>query len=299
MSGASISPVIEEDLTIIDGVKISFEGTFYSPVDVRDYRRRPHDGVTPYPPGHYTGGGNPPLADAQVTYPGIMAQDTGDFSSRLVFWDGDQGVIKRSWSTPVEVSITKIEALSPALEIRSEALLGGEVHVMKGRFLEHQGAGNDLIKEPEFELRRPGHTTAASSIASTFDVGIAAGPPPGSGITEAEALADLNAALADPGKNKLAEWIRDTYSAPFVAGQNGITVMASWYETESRLSRKWENPRFTHAKENDFKESIAAKALGAWQERDGIEKIQVYLEITNFYEWELKGDLNNGTIETR
>jgi hypothetical protein len=46
--------VLEEDVTVFEGVDLRFEGTYYANVDVRDYKRRPWDGrVDPKPNSKY------------------------------------------------------------------------------------------------------------------------------------------------------------------------------------------------------------------------------------------------------
>lgn len=307
IKSGSAQVVAKKKVTVFEKIKVEFSGTFYSPVDVRDYGRRPWDGMTPFPPGHYlhpvTTPPTPPAPlppSTEPSYPGILAQDTGDFSSRLVFWDGDQGVTKRTWSTPpVKVLITKLESINPPFELTKDALIGGEVHTKNGRFIEiRPKGGNDLIRDLEIELRKATKTAPVSSLSTAFDKSIEPATG-GRGISNAKALLDLQNALTDPSKDKLANWIKNIYIFGGQPAEVGLFNMARQYEDESGFGAKWENQKFTHNKGNDFEGSAVAKALAGWQEKNGNERIQVYFEMRNFYEWELKGDLDAGSIETK
>jgi hypothetical protein len=285
----------EEDLTIIEGVKLEYEGKFYCPVDTRNYMRRPGDGVTTgYPPGHYLEPTAPTFGNGDALVPGCVAQDTANYSSKLQFWPGDQGIVRRAWSPAPRVNIKKITAIKPhLLELKNDALMNGEVHMTQGRFLEIRfGGGNDILLDPKIELRIAGAADAVISVKTTEQEELKAAP---GGAGKAGVVALMNAALGIADRQKLAQWIKLSYGTDPATNLDNYAV---FIEDLSKAGRKWEGKKFEEMRGPQFKKSLAAKALSAWQEVKGKEHIKTYMEFRNFFEWELFGDIEKSLIET-
>ncbi len=148
---------LEEDLTIIDGVKISFEGTFYSPVDSRAENWRPSTRAK------NTRG----VDDA----PAVIAADVSDFTSNISFTDGDQPVSYRAWSPKPKVTVSKVEAINPPMELKKDPLKGAEVHMTSGAF-QHAASAIEKIENPNLVFKTSSvapQTFFSTSIVNRLD----------------------------------------------------------------------------------------------------------------------------------
>ena len=266
--------------------------------------RRPSDGVTGFPVGHRvrptSSSQDLILPSAEILVPGVLVQDTADWTSRIQFWDGDQGVVRRSWSPVPRVTIKKIWAMKPAFEIQGDSLAGGELHMISGRFFEDIGNANDLVKQPSIEFRKSGVTDTFLTTSSSSDERIydfsrtgqyASAPIPVSVI-----LAELQSALTNPVKDRLATWM----TTHAVGLGNSLAAAALGYSSISAGGARWQNTKFVANKGSAVRDSIAAKALIGWQEVNAntAPAVKIYLEFKGFYEWNLTGCVDNGILET-
>jgi hypothetical protein len=279
MPGGSKS-TIEEDLTIIDGVKISFEGTFYSPVDSRPEGWRPWANRAPTP--------DPAAA---------ITEDGGDISSKLSFCDGDQSVTYRSDSAKPKVTVKKVESLNPPFEMKKDALIGAEVWMVGGQFRHNNNlptnpppvsnATKEEIDFPAMEFRKPTSndtycTAKVTNNANTTQIQLVAAT---AGIP---GLAATIQAKATAG-NELAKWLTTTAGGAIPNFLEGSI---------SKARAEWKNDKFLATKGTKLGDSIAAKAVLGAQEKRGVDKTKVQFKLHHFNGWTLNGEVSEGEFQT-
>lgn len=298
------SVVTTTGLTAFQGIVVKFSGQFYSPVDTRNFFRRPSDGsgwpTAPAPLQHIcVKNGTAVPADDRAGYPGIINADTGDFSSKVCFRKGDQAVVMRPWLTATAdqpmVTIDEVRtAKPPDVVITADVLVGAELSMAIGRFFEDtDGIGiTDLVLTPKIIVYQWGKTESLFSVSSTYDARLEKlqdSKTPRSGIAT-----DLLSAASDPTKSKMTDWFND---------KMGVAGIISQYEVVSTRHCKWpqliDEPHavFSSTRGAKVRDSAASKALTKWSEENP-NKIRVSWEMSDFYEWNLTGTLSKGILKT-
>ncbi len=256
---------IEEDLTIIDGVKISFEGAFYSPVDSRAEGWRP--------------------SLIRGDDPAVVAADTSDYSSKISFTDGDQPVGCRAWSPKTKVTVSKVEALKPPMELKNDPLKGAEVHMTSGKFESHK-AGTEKIEHPNLVFKTGSAT--AQAFFSTSIVSRADDTPIKTThrVNTGAVMLKSRIGDAEKGGNVLAEWLREQGLIDFMENTLGAA------------SADWSNQNFNAAKGAQLSKSIGAKAVLGAQDMRGANKTKVEWKMHHWDAWTLSGQVTDARLET-
>jgi hypothetical protein len=292
------SDFVTTNLTIIEGVKFEFDGTFYSPVDVRNWGRRPGDGSDWVIGSLPKNIGQRTAPNGNIFAPGVLAQDTGDFRSRIVFWDGDQGVVRRTWAPSPSVTVKKVFAQKPAIQLTGDILENSEIHMISGAFFEDDGSG-DIVKKVRLGFRQPGQADTILGLAPVTDSRLTNTDTTGSrpGRSSSSILVDLQAAATSTNRDVLIYWSLNAVGDSTLSGSS-FSNMVTWYQRISTWTANWKNNTISASKEVGFASSLGAKALLGWQEKHGSGKIEASLGFSNFYEWELAGTVENGSIQT-
>ncbi len=260
--------VTEKKVTVIDGVRVTFSGTFYSPVDSRAERWRP----------------SAPNDDATV-----IAADIADYSSGISFTDGDQAVTFRAWSVRPRVTITKVEAISPSMELTKDPLKGSQVHMTSGAF-EHNRAADEKIENPNLVFKSggsSGQTFFSASVSNPADytkISTTMGATGGVALT-------AKITTAATGGNMLAKWLLG--QTPWLGN-----MVPFLQDTLSKASADWQNQKFNAAKGADLAKSIGAKAALGAQEKRGANRIKVQWKMHHYDGWDLSGQVTDAKLET-
>jgi hypothetical protein len=293
MSGGAKAS-IEEDLTIIDGVKISFEGTFYSPVDSRIENWRPS----------LTAQNSRGVDDDAA----VIAADIGDFTSNISFTDGDQPVSYRAWSPKPKVTVSKVEAINPPMELKKDPLKGAEVHMTSGAF-QHFASATEKIEHPNLVFKTGG--AAAQTFFSANVVGVV-DLPDGSRSVDTPINTNMGAhpggvalmakvSAAANGGDMLAKWLLcQTPITPLTnrLGLNPTSFMDFLEKGLGGASADWSNQKFNVLKGADLSNSIGAKAVLGAQDKRGANKTKVEWKLHHYDCWDLSGKVTDAKLET-
>gem|GEM_PF-6566845 len=287
----------EEDITVFEGVKIEFDGTFYSPVDMRDYNRRLSDGVTAFPPGHIRAGIVPPTLpigySSHADFNEALQEDTKDYTGRIAFSASDQGINMRDWSPAPSVAVKKVMLVNPNVDLTTDPISTAKISAVSGRFFEDLGQGNDLIVDPIFELVSGSESYFKIKVANRSDDTRIFGPYTVDGISAATVKSQMDAAEQSGEADKLTVWWKNW------SGTTNNQAYANALSPFSTFGREWQNSSFDAETTSHFDDSVVAKGILAWQEVHGNKSIKCYFKMDSFNEWTLVGKLSEGVLETK
>jgi hypothetical protein len=287
---------IEEDLTIIDGVEVEFEGNYYINVDTRDFGRRPWDGrKDPKPNTKFNMTGWTGLMDGYfaIVYPGRAptpaekdafkkATDQSDqlgYASAVSFKLGDNSAIPayKPWADPLKVTVSKVTAVNPTkVVLKKDKIIGAEISLKSGR-LDGLPDGKEKLLDPKLEL---GDFVLLEKTSSTTE--IAGQADKAASVT----LADINTGIAAARGNGYDEML--DFHKNFTPG-----VLAAF----SGKRYKWENDTFDVTRKTKFADSIAAKALAAKKQAGG--KVAASWIFQDWNELKFQGNLSEAKVSTK
>lgn len=279
IKSSSGETAIEKEVTVIDGIKLTFDGKFCSPIDARNERWRP--GVTEYP-------NSPKNAPDDV-----INADSADHSSSISFTSGDQTQELRPSSPKSSVKVTKVEAVSPPMELGDDPLKGADLHMISGKF-EHNHGASEKIENPVIHFKTANGSLFSIEISNRSDDTRIA--PDGTVATVPVAQKINAAALAG---DKLALWLQAAppYNVVYVpnAGNTPHSDQRDHLEnTLSKLRFKWENSKFKSIKQSNIGKSVAAKAAVGADQKRGPAKTKLEFKLDSWDGWELSGKVNAG-----
>lgn len=263
-------------MTVIDGLKLSFDGRFCSTIDAINESWRP---------------GLRDIAPAVTNAPAdVISADSPDYNSTISFSSGDQALQLRPWSPAPKVTITKVEAISPSVELPKDILKGAELHMISGRFEHNRGASEHIIN-PIIHFKSGADSIASISIlARSDDTSIA-----DTGTLTAGVAVKPKIDIAAATGNKLALWLSGVF--PYSTDLHGD--MRGFLESPlSRFKFKWENSKFKAAKESKLPDSVGAKAILGAQEKRGVSKTNIELKLDYWDGWDLSGKIEEGKLTT-
>jgi len=276
LEGGTFAVPVQKSVTVIDGIKLSFSGTFASTIDSINEGWRP--GLRDLDPKVNNAPGN------------VIAADSPDHNSTISFTKGDQPLQLRQWSPAPNVTVTKAEAISPSFELTTDILKGATVNMISGKF-EHNMGQHEHIINPVIHLKDTTDSIISLSIlARTDDSAIS---DTGTTTTGVNVTAKIDAAAM--GGNLLAQWLSGTIKYPAYPQGDARYTLTSIL---SPAKYQWENAKFKVAKETKFDKSIGAKAILAAQAKYGDSKTKVQMKLDYWDGWDLTGKVEEGLLTT-
>lgn len=276
----------EKTVTVIDGLRLSFDGRFCSTIDAINESWRP--GMADQP--------NFPTQPLMNNAPNdVITADSPDHDSTISFSPGDQAIQLRTWSPTPNVKITKVEAISPPIELPNDILKGAEVHMTVGRF-QHNNSAHEHIQNPVIHFKTGGASIVSISILNrSDDSAIVANGSPATQIDVGKKIGDA----ANAG-NKLGLWLKGV--PPYTTGATMTTRFHSdnraFLTGMSKAQHTWQNSKFNASKQPKLTESTGAKAILGAQEKAGGSKVQVEFKLDSWDGWDLTGQAREGKLTT-
>lgn len=287
--------ILEEDLTVIDGVDIEFAGNFYINVDTRDFKRRPWDGRPDPKPNssvNFTNNyiymnnyfletyGRAPTQAERDAYERAVTQDVFGYASAISFKQGDNPAILtyKPWIDPLKVYVSKITAQHPQNVVLKDDKLIGAIIAMTNGWLEGPNQSENLVA-PKIDLGdfvRLENTALTTSISALSMKQLQS--------VSLQDITDGIAAARGLG-NSYNDFLDFMYNVRF------------YIPGLSKYRFKWENDSFGATKKTDFGKSIASKALLAKKQSSGL--ISVSWIFQDWNEFKFQGDLSNAKISTK
>gem|GEM_PF-4329523 len=269
----------EKKVTVIDGVELTFEGEFRSPINAINEGWRP--GVRDSPPLV----ANTPNAPIDV-----INSDAKDYSSSISFTDGDQRQTLRDW-TPrgYKVLVSEVKAKNPSILLSNDILNGSEIHMISGLFSHNENAYEKILN-PVIHFKRGSKSITSISILSTADYSTITSAGIGARLSVSSKIDFAAADPSQPAKQKLALWLQGSVGPiPHGDVRPGLNELS-----EKRY--RWENKKFWVSKESELTKSLAAKALVGAQEKHGTSKTEAGFTMEKWDGWDLSGKVSEGTL---
>ncbi len=296
---------IGEDATVFEGVKIKFEGNFYSNVDTREWNRLPWDGrkdPKPSTSGDLTKkfqymeseiGVKPTDAEKLEEYNKIKAAYSKavdqslafGYDSAISFKKGDNDAIKlyKPWIDDLEVKVSSVRSITPDLKMEGDVLNESHLEMLQGHF---KGPDrNEEIVEPifkvgtYFKLNKTTKKTTIKEVSQKTSV-----------FTDDEFDAQLKDAVGKASNKELFQY----YEGDWNAKQKEFRYF--WWKLLSAFEFQWENKTFAVEKVM-LGDSVAAKAVAASSEKE--MKVEVFFHMKDWNEFKFQGSVNKGKIEAK
>jgi hypothetical protein len=266
---------IEENVTVFEGVKVEFKGTFVANVNSMAEGWRPNNTENPIEFG----------------------QDVRDYTSRIYFQDGDQGGLRRDWTEAPEVLIKKVETITPNIILtkNEDPLHESQISMLSGRF--EPGALNPRQNEHIYDFKvelRESKTGDKYGVGEVDNVNATKHYPNPDG--------DYPDPLADwTTKEQIEERINIEHSdTPFEIRGYYIDDSDRWITLAdfTMIRQQWKNSHLVFSKSADVKKSIAMKGILGSQEIKSTPEVSIRMDIERYNIWYLSGDIKNGIITT-
>lgn len=262
---------VEKPSTVFEGVSMSFEGNFASPIDSRAEGWRPRADL------------EAPPEDAQYP-PGTSAQDIQNWSSKIQFQPGDQGLPIRAWAPAPSVAVTKVTTLSPPdIEVPGDPLIGAKISLTGGGFEHNVTPGTEKILDFACSILGNNKTYLAGTIAAADVTALQNTAGDGVGIgDQAAATAYINKVADGPTTTLIKQYY--------------LSRLQTWVAL-GKAYAEWTNEKLAFTAGADIADSILAKGFIGAQDKQTNKVSSIKLFFARFNIWDLVGKVEEGEIK--
>ncbi|NQZ59651.1 MAG: hypothetical protein HRT88_19540, partial [Lentisphaeraceae bacterium] len=281
-----------EDLTVFEGVKLKFSGTFYSNIDARFEGWRPWKGK---------------LTQHGVTYiynkELAMKEDNGEYIPVLVFGTKGMGLLpgRRTWSPTPKVEVMEVSSKDPEIILFGDPLIGSFIHTYGGMFEMGHPGGYEAILGLQIRISKGKETYLIGTNETHLEKIKIILDPSGRPLLLTKKISEAGfiAQVKGGGANIMNFYTSRKHKYKVLDKSTGLEHDATrdtvaFAVTQNRFQATYKNSDHKLSAGSSTDKSLAARCIISEQ---GSSTSTISCKFQRFNMWTLMGEIKEGVIE--